>query len=316
MQKTVTINDLFIDYKKGGMDRRQFEECLCENIIRNYKLYFPSNWKKDACIDYLCWLYPRISNAVDHYRNIGSSFDTYIRSQICLSIREFILKQKDLKADGYAVLLHKTQEKDEAVCSTEPEYCAEWEIPVRITNRRQVLILILKSYYFVSDDFLDRVAPLVGLEREKLRGMIDKLREIRLKRDDAIRRLRERYCCQFFHYVMYQEKLLSLTEDRIPSVREKLKDAEKRLLSIRKRLSRKRLGASNVEIAEVLGVPKGTIASNLHALKVAVEKGKRPRAERDDGAGESQLTAGPGSSAQPEAGALPYRDSPSRTTHR
>ena len=50
-------------------------------------------------------------------------------------------------------------------------------------------------------------------------------------------------------------------------MRKRLERAKKRIKAMRKRLNGMRLSASNRLIAEILGIPRGTVDSSLFAIK-------------------------------------------------
>jgi IS30 family transposase len=57
----------------------------------------------------------------------------------------------------------------------------------------------------------------------------------------------------------------------------RLVKAKKRLESMRKRLAALKAEASNRQVAALLGVPKGTIDSNLYAIKTRYKTGDNDR---------------------------------------
>ncbi|MDR1105321.1 MAG: hypothetical protein LBL44_03090 [Treponema sp.] len=274
-----TLNDLYNSYTLNKLDKREFEEALFKNIMHNYGRFFPYHWRRDDRADYLCWLYPRISRAIDHYRDTGSSFEAYMGAMLRWSVREWRSYGKDFRIQDYAAWMGLTSDYEESswaapeqleekVCSRETGY-ADCKEPPKIANPRQVLILMLKTYYCVSDDFLEHAAPLVGVSKEDLGNMVEALRKRRLEREDEIRRLRERICGQFYRCIVYERRMLTQIEDRIAynRTRERLKKARERLKSMRGRLSRIRMEATNLQVSQVLNVPKGTIDSSLYALR-------------------------------------------------
>jgi hypothetical protein len=153
----------------------------------------------------------------------------------------------------------------------EPEYPEAETVPVikQARNPRQLLILILKCYYYLSDDFIERAAPAVGLESSRLKMMVEKLRNLRRLHDDRVYFLRERIYCQFYRCIILEKRLDATPENTIRAARlkERLERSRARLEKMRYRLSRTRVYPSNLEIAEIIGIPKGTIDSNLYALK-------------------------------------------------
>jgi transposase len=57
-------------------------------------------------------------------------------------------------------------------------------------------------------------------------------------------------------------------------MQKRLERAEKRLGNMKKTLKNLKGGASNRQVAKILGVPKGTIDSNIHAAKYKPDTGR------------------------------------------
>jgi biotin operon repressor len=297
MQNILALNELYHQYVAGDLGRKEFEGIIFRIILKNSQYFYFADWDQDEYIDYLCWLYPRLSNAIDNYREKGYSFSTHIIALVRYSIKEYRSRQADHYITEFAAWT--AHAADMEVRDREPEYLAEpsskavailpgsgkglakpvsghpakmAKFPpetILVNNPRQILLLLLKSYYFVSDDFLERIAPAIGVETEKLREMIEKLRNWRTRRDEAIRILQERIVCQFYRCIVVEKRLRSATEGtaRYEKLAKSLKGARERLTSMRKRLSGIRVDATNQQVADLLGITKGAVASNLYALR-------------------------------------------------
>jgi hypothetical protein len=153
-------------------------------------------------------------------------------------------------------------------CEEEPPYEAQSEKFRMVHNPKQVLALLLKSYHYLSDDFLQRAAPALGMDVDKLRGMVDEIRNHRLAEEEKIRMFRERVYCQFYRCIAFEKRLISLPpgSGMREKMRAKAERARKRLRSMRKTLAGMKVEASNWQIAHVMGVSKGTVDSNLYTL--------------------------------------------------
>ncbi|MDR2484323.1 MAG: hypothetical protein LBD55_02885 [Treponema sp.] len=277
MRETLSLNQLHQHYISKTLPKKDFEELIFKYILDHYRQFHLPNWSKEKCTDYLCSLYPRISRAIDTYKNIGSTFEAYILSKVYWYARERWSKEADHHVTEYACWTARAE--DMAFEEHEPEYAESHPAGKPVSNPRQVLILLLKSYFYISEDFISRAAPYIGIEKERLSRMIDELRDLRLKRDEEIRELRERLHCQYYRCLAFESKLEKAAEGS--ALHERMKDrverARKRYASMRKRYRSLRMDATNREIAQVLGVAKGTVDSNLYALKQkikTVEAGK------------------------------------------
>jgi hypothetical protein len=267
MQETVSLNDLFKKYSQGMLARQEFEGVLFEYALENNQRFHLANWEHDEYADYLSWLYPRMKRAIDKYQEAGASFETYIGAIMRWSAREYRFKTSNYQITEYTTWSFKTM--DMMLHENEPEYLASERQPRLPYNSRQLLILILKSYYFVSDDFVTRIAPALKMEKEILFGLLAKVRELRAERDAEINTLRERCHGQFYRCMAYEQRLRTTQENSAFHIllQTRLERARRRLLTIRKRLARTRLEASNTQVARILGIPKGSVDSAMFWLK-------------------------------------------------
>jgi biotin operon repressor len=276
-----SLNDLYALYIKGQIKREELEGSMYQKLINGRNKYNYGHLKREEYNDYVSWCYSRLHNAIDLYRESSSSFEVYIGSLMRLSVKEYSRRIINRRVTEYAAW--SVQVPDLYTHEENPVYLTEGtneknknmvsqlsvEIIKRKKNPRQLLILILKCYYFISDDFLDRIAPLIGIEREELKKMIDKLRVIRSERENEFFYMKERIHCQFYRCIVYEKKLSLITENQIviDTFKLKLERARKRLENMRKRLAKIRLDPSNRQIAELIGISKGAVDSTLYTLR-------------------------------------------------
>ncbi|GHT91193.1 hypothetical protein FACS1894140_1300 [Spirochaetia bacterium] len=270
MLELSSLNNLFKQYASGNLEKRDFEGLIFEIILKNSRYFYLFEGDEEETIDYLCWLYPRLSAAIKNYRETGASFAAYISALVRCSVKEYISRRADHYITEYAAWT--AQAVDMETHDSEPEYIENPE-PKVILNPRQILILLLKSYYFVSDDFLDRIAPSIGVKKERLNKMMDNLRGQRAQREEDIHVLKERIYCQFYRCIAFEKRLGMAARESFyyEKMKGRLERGRVRLATMRKRLAGTRLDATNRQIAEVMGISKGTVASGLFALRTRLK---------------------------------------------
>jgi hypothetical protein len=288
MTEILSLNELYAQFCTGILEREKLETLIYEIILKKLHQFNKFRWGGYECTDFLAWLYPRLSRAVDSYRETGASFATYVESMVKWGIREYRARLADNKVAEYTAWTIRIP--DLFTAEIDPDYIEADPNAVEIyeqidapgddaagvkpaKNRRQLLFLILKCYYCVSDDFLDRAAPRVGIKKETLKNLIEKIRRLRMKRDDELRGMRERIYCQFYRCIVYEKRLAALPENSGAAykMRKRLERARLRLVTMRERYSKIRPNATNSQIAEVLGIAKGTVDSSLFVLKRKTE---------------------------------------------
>lgn len=270
------LSDLHKQYSAGKLSKKNFEGMLFQHLLENFEHFRIFNRNRDRWNDFLSWLYPRLVRAIDLYRDVGSSFDAYINKLIYGAAREFRCREIDHNITEYVCWRARAEEM--TLCESEPEYTEGLEtrnvIPIpEDLNRRQILMLLLKSYFFVTDEFAGKVAFAIGMDIGMVQSMIDELKKRRSEKETDILNLRERIHCQHYRCLAYQKRMTSAQPGS--EFHEKLKSrferAKKRYSSMKKRLNTMRMSASNRMIAEVLGVPRGTVDSNLFAIKNRID---------------------------------------------
>jgi len=263
------LNRLLREYQQGRLSREDLEGTLFMYIRENPSKFSPFKFKKDSWHDFISWLYPRLHRAVDQYTDRGSTFDAYILATVRQTAKEYGLRNREHKM--IEKLWWNTKAVENAVAEAdEPEYWDDTPISVKVPNRRQVLMLLLKSYHYLSDFKLETLAPALGLRKEELLQMIDELRILRIHREENINNLRERIHSQFYRCLSFEKRMKAATRFSAHwhKMKHSLEIARKRLTSMRNRLQVMRIGATNKEVARVMKVSKGTVDSNLYAVRL------------------------------------------------
>jgi DNA-binding NarL/FixJ family response regulator len=296
MWDNLPLSKLLTRYSLGLISRKELESHIFKFVMDNHREFCPYRWNDEEYMDFVCGFYPRIRRAIDNYRETGSSFDAYIASLVRWGIKETRSRNQDRHIVEYACWEAKS--RDEAAVQEEEVVYSEPE-PVfgEVSNPRQVLVLLLKSYHYMSQDFLERISPALNINKEKLKDLIDGLRELRLKREEHIRALQERIYTQFYRCIVFEKKLRNTALDlgRREKLRDRLIRGRKRLQSMRDRLAKMKTGASNRQVAQVLASAKGTIDAHLFTVKgkLGERSGKNGRQEEDEREGGRNNAANP-----------------------
>jgi len=271
-----SLNELFIKFKKNDIKLSDLEGYIYNYFFYNQDKTVLNHWKRDEYEDYVSWFYPRIRKAIDTYNDTGSSFEAFIHKFIQTSSKEYRVRITTRNVTEYSAWCAMVPEL--YVREESPEYFHENDTDKLLNfvsgenarkDTRRILALILKCYYYVSDDFIDRVAEKMEMDVKQLREMIDKMQKLRQKKDDAIYRMKERVYCQYYRCFVYEKKLLLIQGNTAAynKLKIRLEKAKQRLERMRRRLNLIRTDATNRQVAEVIGVKKGTVDASLYKLK-------------------------------------------------
>ena len=289
-----SMNTFYLEFLSGELPRIEFEGMIYSYLISNQDKTCLSHWRQDDYYDYISWLYPRLHKSIDRYKNIGASFDAYLAKVIFISSKEYRARITSKEVTEYSAWSAQVQdffvhednvpymEKPNTTPKTKQETKSNKDLENVISNliidkkgrrnTRRILALIIKCYYYVSEDFAEKIAPKIGIDSNELIQMLRKIRAIRQKKDDEIFYMKERMYSQFFRCLVYERKLLLHEDEEKDSKYTKLKmqseKARQRLERMRKRITSIRTEATNSQIAEIIGTSKGTVDASLHRLKI------------------------------------------------
>jgi hypothetical protein len=137
------------------------------------------------------------------------------------------------------------------------------------TLPKYTLLLLLKSYYYVSDDMVNRAARALGMDAEVLGGMIDTLYRSQLKKITNLKKLTNSAHCLYFRCLSYERQLADKygNPQKRMLIGRYLERGRRRLADMRRRLKSTRIEATNSDLSKLLGIPKGTIASQLSLIR-------------------------------------------------
>jgi exonuclease VII small subunit len=267
MENSLPLDSLLHEYHKGMLNKKKLEGSIFDYLLKNSAIFRLNSWSKDEYVDFLCWLYSRISRAIDKYQDTGSSFDAYIYTMAKWASMEYIRIEAAHRITEQCYW--ETYTRDMAVCEQGRSYCGDAAPFKRVTNPRQALILLLKSYYFISEDFINKAAPAIGMKKEKLNYLIEQMRNLRFLHDEAYKKFQDNIHTLYYRCINLEKRMNIFTKNsaKYKILEIKLDRARKHLSSMRRRFKQIRINPSNKQIAQILGLPKGTVDSNLFALK-------------------------------------------------
>ena len=263
------LSDYYLLYNKGDMSKKELEGKIFKYLLENPDRYHLFDGNRDRWGEFLSWLYTRLSRAVDLYRDMGSSFDAYITVLVHNTAKEYRSREADHYLTEYVCWQARAEEMK--LFESEPEYCESKKsdpIPKDI-NPRQLLFLLLKSYYFATDEMVKQVARANGLGYNTVRKMIDEIRMRRSGKETEIRELRERLYLQHYRCLAHHKRMnyAQPGTDYHTRMKDRFERARKRYYAMKKRLEGMRKSASNKMIADILGIPLGTVDSGLSVIK-------------------------------------------------
>ena len=272
MQNDKPMSELYGNFAEGILSRALLEVEIVSFIRDHPRRFKLERWDADERSEFISWLYPTLSKAIDRYKDRGASFDAYLYSLVRWSSVGYRIKRTEESAMEKA---YWTEIACESSCDGEAPYEADGasgpdaprESPVR--KRKQVLALTLKCCSYVSEDFCRRIAPAISMRPEELNEKMKGLRRVMGERLQRKRELEERSQAQYYRGVVLDARIAASAEGSARRAKyERSRElAKKRMESYRRQASVIRAEASNNEVARILGVPKGTVDASIYFIK-------------------------------------------------
>jgi len=276
------LNNFYSDFINGKINNTELESFIFDYLINNQEKTCLSHWKKDQYEDFISWFYTKLKNAINSYNDIGSSFEAFIAKYLHVSAKEYHVRATINSITEYSAWSARVSEM--YAHEEQPVYQINQNAESVITNlvidkkgrknSKRILALILKCYYYVSEDFAEKIAPLIGLKSKILLSMLYEIREKRQEKDDKIFLMREQVYRQYYRCIVYEKRLDTIKENSnaYNELKIRIDKAKQRLERMRGRLNNIKTDATNKQIAEVIGITKGTVDASLCRLKIKWEK--------------------------------------------
>ena len=114
------LSDLHRLYLMMELPKKSLEGMIFQHLLNNFERFraFKGDW--DRWNEFLSWLYPRLSRAIDLYRDTGSSFDAYIGSLVRKAAKEYRCRECEHYLTEYVCWRARAEEM--VLFENEPEY--------------------------------------------------------------------------------------------------------------------------------------------------------------------------------------------------
>lgn len=272
------LDVLYRQYQEGKIERSTLERSVFSLLCAYPARFRLAHMSQEDRLDLVSELFPYIRRAIEQYKDVGSSFSAYLYSWIQWGVKGYHRTEKKGKTmeELYWKLTCETDPMVAEPVALEEETVdpPQGDAPVigfqgKRLNKQHVLFLVLKCYRYISDDFARRIAQRLGMEEEALFSLIEKVKKLREHHDIWIDTLTERKQRYTLRILLLKRELAhpDLSEHKRKIIEERLAKLEQRLKAVTRRCQSLRTSASNNEVAQVLGIPKGTVDSGCYLLK-------------------------------------------------
>lgn len=276
-----------LEYQRSRSGLEDLVAEIAPRVLRYPRRRF--GWDEDACSEFYLYVHPRLLRALGRFRDQGVPFETYLASVLrwqAISFARRRSRDEQTWAMGARLAPESIPEPDEP--SDLERFSAPNGSPKRppvtrfgASDRRSLLLLVLKCCRRLDPADLAAAAEATGVGPERLAGLIERLRAGMEPVERRLAALRERRNQAYSEARMLETELAGCPEpaaaDRLQRRREA---ANRRMHAAIARMARVRRDPTNREIAQALGVPKGTVDCALVQLKRKLASGYHPERER------------------------------------
>ncbi|MCX7655185.1 MAG: hypothetical protein N2Z76_01525 [Treponemataceae bacterium] len=271
------LDVLYRQYHEGKIERSILERSIFSLICAFPARFRLAHMSYEERLDILSELFPYIRRAIEQYKDVGSSFSAYLYTWIQWGVKGYQRSEKKSKTieELYWKVTYETEPMvAEPVCIEDAGELPQREVTIcnfqgKKLNKQYLLFLVLKCYRHISDDFARRIAQRLGMEEQTLFSLLEKIKKLRERHDAWVDTLIERKHCYALRILLLKRELahLDISESKKKMLENRLTKLEQKLQALTRRCQSLRLSASNSEVAQVLGLPKGTVDSGCYLLK-------------------------------------------------
>jgi DNA-directed RNA polymerase specialized sigma24 family protein len=270
-----SLTEKVLQYQKT---REGLHDIVSELAPRVYQ--FPRRkmgWDEDACGEFYVFVHPRLIRLLDRFTDQGKPFESYLSAVLNWQLRNFARDRKRgerswnvslrLDMDPGAQEISERRASESAAEGTFTSGGLAGLIKSD-ADRRNFLFLALKCARTIGPDNAALLAAVSGVDEGRVLSLSASLRDMRAPRELRLETFRSRRNTAFAKARLLETELLAEVEkERIVLLRASLAKARRRMRGAMARMARVKLAPTNLEIARVMGVPKGTVDSGLYWLK-------------------------------------------------
>jgi hypothetical protein len=252
------------------------------DIVRELapRVYQFPRWKmgydEDACGDFYLFIHPRLIRLIGRFRDQGKPFESYLWAVLSWQLRNFARERRRgehtwntlLRLDPGTGVAADAQSADD--CGLDAgRVAACFGRHIRSdADRRNFLFLSLKCSRMLDQDSAPVLAAVAGIATAELLAHAAVLRDMGASRERRMETFRCRRNRAYAQARLLEAELRNETDqERRDAMTATLSRVRRRMSTAMHRMARVGLAPTNLEIARVLAVPKGTVDSGLFWLK-------------------------------------------------
>lgn len=240
------------------------------------------HWDEDDCSDFFCYFFPKIEILIKRFVYLHKPFEAYLSVSLKYQLRSFMQKKRaklmEEKIIGYEEYLNQDRKQSDSLGEPLPTLCSpKLKGPLKLSEhcvishgktKKRFLFLVLKGALFVDGRLLESIALLTGFDSGWILSCMDSLKSLmkeHCRRFEHLAMRRNRYFVAI--YRIHEDLRMETDVEKRRILLALLCEYKMRMEQTIKTINKVPLCPTHREIAQVLGIPKGSVDSGLYYLK-------------------------------------------------
>lgn len=285
------LTEMVLKYQTTGEGFRELMDC-----VGTFVYEYPSRrrrWDHDDRADFFCYFFPKVPALIDRFEYTGKPFEAYLCASMKWQMKTFITKKIMRERQSRIITEEIFWVDQDAYSIAANRRDHEWvgeagDGPIAHTRiqasdldeatRKRILCLFMRAAEHADEKQVKRVADITGYDADWISHCVATLHAMLESKRSRSRAYRTRRDHAFFRARVIRDKL---AEEKDPVRRSRLartlQEERRRFDRVTRKMARSPVEPTHREIAEVLGIPKGTVDSALHYIRRATASGTVPR---------------------------------------
>ena len=229
-------------------------------------------WDQDRCSDFFVFIHPRLKKMADSFVYSGTPFEAYLNVTLKHQMNSFLKRQreKERKESLFCRMCASGSLEDEGSFYKiydnfsyeikEPDMSYRSRI-ARGRMKKRLLFIALSNPYILDDELIAQVSEVTGYSADCISRACMAVKEKIQKKRESLQHLKKLRNSYYFQILVIQSRIMEEPDpDKRLWLEEEIKGLRQRIERASKKISAKSSClVSHQDLADVLGIPKGTI---------------------------------------------------------
>jgi len=290
--KNENLSAMLISYRNGTLPKKKIMDAISLFVYR-----FPQKkygWKEDDCSEFFSYFFPKISKIIDSFIITEAPLEAYLVKTLTFQAKTFAVK-KIAKEINRKIL----KNKEFWPYDNNELYCAESNVNFHNedansiyffikkifasdkikhgcsikTLKKRIIIFVLKNMKNIPETKIPAIAKILNCDKEwfyEAFSMIREKIENKIRRKNLLEERRNRY---FYKLYLLHERLSNTEAEEEKKMYSSAVSKTKLCIdNITKKINNMTVEPAHKDIAEVMGIPKGSVNSGLFYFKLYIEE--------------------------------------------